>query len=115
MPSKADFNFFRKRLENELLQHPVILHNEYCQWFAKAEHDFDDIRELIIQFSVFSNQFLIAQLHKMINSVNLEEMHAAKEILANEIGAVFKPNNKALNNTQLICSEGSVDGGTLNF
>ena len=42
------------------------------------------------QFSVFSQLFLVAQLQKIINAPTLEEMRDGKEILANEIGVVFK-------------------------
>ena len=45
----------------------------------------------MVQFSVFSNLFLLAQLRKVINSPSLHEMREGKEILANELGVVFKP------------------------
>ena len=47
-----------------------------------------------MQFSVFSNLFLLAQLNKVINSPTLEGAREGKEILANEIGVVFKPQEK---------------------
>ena len=72
MRTNKDFRFFCERLEDELRQHPVINNNEYCLWFAQAEHNEDDVKELIVQFSVFSNQFLIAQMYKMINAVDLQ-------------------------------------------
>jgi len=37
------------------------------------------VKYFIIQFSVFSNQFLIAQLHKMLNADTIDEMRASKE------------------------------------
>jgi pyrroloquinoline quinone (PQQ) biosynthesis protein C len=55
-----------------------------------------------VQFSVFSNLFLVAQLKKMINAESLEAMRASKEILANEIGVVFRPQRSL---------DAKVDGG----
>jgi len=87
---KADkFLDFQKRLNSELLQHSIITHNSYCQWFAKGEQTLKQLQAFMVQFSVFSNQFLVAQLQKVINADSLEGMRASKEILANEIGVVF--------------------------
>jgi len=129
MKTNKDFRYFCERLEDELLQHSVINNNEYCIWFSQADHNEEDIKELIIQFSVFSNQFLIAQLYKMINAVDLEEMHAAKEILANELGCIFRRstkegakerqhrelNKESEGDPQLVNTEGTVDGGIFRF
>ncbi|MCZ6564527.1 MAG: hypothetical protein O6852_00100, partial [Gammaproteobacteria bacterium] len=51
--------------------------------------------EFIVQFSIFSNQLLIAQLLKTINADSIEGMRASKEILANEIGVVFNSSKNA--------------------
>ena len=83
------FRRFYKKIENELLTHPIILKNDYCDWFQQGDATQAQVRQFLIQFSVFSNQFLIAQLHKMLNAETLEEMRASKEILANEIGVIF--------------------------
>ena len=58
-----------------------------CQSTSEAQ-------ELVQQFSVFSNLFLLAQLNKVINAPTLDEMREGKEILANEIGVVFRPKSK---------------------
>ena len=42
-------------------------------------------QDLVKQFSVFSNLFLLAQLNKVINAPTIEEMREGKEILANEV------------------------------
>jgi len=44
----------------------------------------------MIQFSVFSNLFLLAQTNKVINSTTWENAKAGKEILLNELGVVYK-------------------------
>ena len=72
---ESNFKKFEKRLQNKVLSHPIVTHNPYCQWFEQADLEIHDVRHFTVQFSVFSNQFLIAQLHKMINAINLEEMH----------------------------------------
>jgi hypothetical protein len=92
---------FLERLDNELLNHSVITNNKYCNWFRQAELSLTDVFYFTQQFSVFSNQFIIAQLNKVINSVDLAEARAGKEVLANELGVSFK--------------DGSVENGTYRF
>ncbi len=84
--SKAKrFLKFQDRINKELLKHRVITHNPYTAWFEQGDQSLAQIKAFIIQFSVFSNQFLIAQLNKMIHAETLESMRASKEILGNEI------------------------------
>jgi hypothetical protein len=92
---------FLERIDNELLNHSVITNNKYCNWFKHTHLILEDVRYFTQQFSVFSNQFIIAQLNKIINSVDLEEARAGKEVLANELGVSFK--------------DGSVENGTYRF
>ncbi|MEE8266448.1 MAG: hypothetical protein V3R62_08875, partial [Acidiferrobacterales bacterium] len=79
------FLAFQTRIHNELLQHRIITDNRYTVWFRQGKQTQEQIQAFIIQFSVFSNLFLVAQLYKMINADSLEGMRASKEILANEI------------------------------
>jgi len=73
-----------------------------------------------VQFSVFSNLFLLAQLNKIINSPTIEGAREGKEILANEIGVAFKPKRKKSDtapagnemNPDFVSLEGSIEGGT---
>ena len=81
---------FLERIDNELLNHSVITNNKYCNWFRNEHLTLKDVRYFTQQFSVFSNQFTIAQLNKVINAGSLEEMHDAKEILMNELGVIFR-------------------------
>jgi len=111
---------FQQRLNRELLQHPIITHNAYCRWFAKGEQTLTQLQAFIIQFSVFSNQFIVAQLQKVINADSLEGMRASKEILANEIGVVFNTQNSTTDLPQdipksIVSSQGSIEGGTFHF
>ena len=55
----------------------------------------------------------------MINAADLDEMRAAKEILANELGVVFRSRDgqKAARDVDpdIVGIEGTVDGGTFRF
>ena len=115
---------FQKRINQELLNHKVIKANPYTQWMASATPSDVQVKQLIVQFSVFSNQFLVAQLQKMLNAENLEEMRASKEILANEIGVVYNDEGikKGSHSKQLTHEEkefggieGSIEGGVFHF
>jgi hypothetical protein len=118
------FLVFQQRINQELLKHPIITSNDYCNWFEQGNQNKAQVREFVVQFSVFSNLFLIAQLHKTINADTLEGMHASKEILANEIGVIFnaKKARKMIDETSdtatnpdIVSTEGSVEGGQFRF
>jgi pyrroloquinoline quinone (PQQ) biosynthesis protein C len=116
------FLAFRDRIDRELLHHRVITANRYTAWFRRGEQTLEQVRAFIVQFSVFSNQFLVAQLHKQINADSLEAMRASKEILANEIGVVFNSPRRVApqdlereGDPELVGTEGSVEGGVFHF
>jgi len=118
------FTEFVETCNRELMTHPVITDNKFCQWFAKGEMDRDIVRHFVTQFSVFSNLFLIAQLQKVINAGSLEGMRASKEILANELGVMFNKPGTSLSGSDdtdregdpdCVSLQGSVDGGTFRF
>lgn len=118
------FSNFQKRIERELLQHRVITKNEFTAWFKKGEISKEQMRAFIVQFSVFSNLFLVAQLHKMINADSMEGMRASKEILANEIGVIFNAPGKTKlivkdkdreGDPELVSTEGTIEGGKFRF
>jgi hypothetical protein len=105
---------FKTRLERDVLSHPIIVANPYPAWFKRGTFTRAQARAFLVQFSVFSNQFLIAQLHKTLNAETLDEMHASKEILANEIGVGFLSAGK-IEDAELGSSRGSIEGGTFHF
>ncbi|OGA39185.1 MAG: hypothetical protein A3G24_18890 [Betaproteobacteria bacterium RIFCSPLOWO2_12_FULL_62_13] len=121
VPRGKQFLRFQERVDRELLQHRVITRNPYTVWFRKGEQNAGQIKAFIVQFSVFSNLFLVAQLNKMINAETLESMRASKEILANEIGVAFKsrgsPNSVAETepDPDHVGTEGTVQAGTFRF
>lgn len=106
---------FRQRIEREVLRHKVIVANPYTPWFARGEFSREQARRFVVQFSVFSNEFLVAQLRKMLNADSLEEMRASKEILANEIGVTFRDRKSDAGDMELGDLQGSVNGGTFRF
>ncbi len=106
---------FQKRIDRELLQHRIITNNAYTAWFEQGTQNLAQIRSFIIQFSVFSNQFLIAQLNKMIHADTLESMRASKEILANEIGVMFKSGTHVSGQDNLGSTEGTIEGSQFHF
>lgn len=101
--------------------HPVVIDNTYTRWFATGAASADEVRHLTVQFSVFSHQFVEAQLRKVINAADLETYRAGKEILMNELGVIFKPppGGRAVNDDgadpSLVAIEGSVDGSRFRF
>ncbi len=106
---------FQRRINEELLTHRVILDNAFCNWFEKGALSEEQVKAFVIQFSVFSNLFLFAQLHKTINADTLEGMRASKEILANEIGVIFRTDKGRGSESELVSSEGTVEGGEFRF
>ena len=115
------FFAFQSRLHAELLNHRIIGSNAYTAWFSRGEQNEAQIKAFVVQFSVFSNQFLIAQLNKVINADTLEGMRASKEILANELGVTFRkpgesrsPRGSAYDPDHTD-TEGSVQGGVFHF
>ena len=50
------------------------------EWFATGEATPEQAKELVVQFSVFSNLFLLAQLRKVLNAPTLTEMREGKEV-----------------------------------
>lgn len=124
-----DYETFLRQVEARFLNHPIVLYNPYTRWFQQGGATVEDLRAYAVQFSVFSNQFLIAQLMKIINADSLESARATKEIFANEIGVIFR-NSRAKNaptvmlsadekerhgDPDLVSTEGTVDGGIFRF
>lgn len=129
-PGQVDqFRNFLAEVERELMQHPIILHNPYTSWFRHGEVADDELRAFVQQFSVFSNDFLVAALLRVINAETLEQAHASKEILLNELGVIYRKGDKVVGerstlsaadkdregDPDLVSTEGTVDGGVFRF
>jgi pyrroloquinoline quinone (PQQ) biosynthesis protein C len=96
------------------MRHPVLASDPYTDWFERGEASVAQARAFLVQFSVFSNQFLAAQLAKMLNAETLETMRESKEILANEIGVGYRGAAPA-EDAELGGTTGSIEGGTFRF
>ncbi|NWF58282.1 MAG: hypothetical protein HXY43_02905 [Fischerella sp.] len=124
-----NFQNFLTEVDREFLQHRIITNNTYTRWFRKGTATDEELRHFIRQFSVFSNQFLIAALLKVINSSTLQQSRASREILLNELGVIYRqpgqPSSSNLAQTEeekdregdpeLVSTEGTVDGGICRF
>lgn len=124
----SDFQTFLAEIDRKFFQHPIIQHNSYTRWFSQGEATDAELCHFIQQFSVFSNQFLVAALLKVINSPTLEQSRASREILLNELGVIYRKPDQAQNSgtiteaekdregdPELVSTEGTVDGGICRF
>lgn len=82
---------FRVRLHNTVDDHPIVRGNPYTSWFARGELTRDEVARFTREFSVFSHQFIVAQLRKVIEAPDVNAYRAGKEILLNELGVAFRP------------------------
>lgn len=82
---------FKSVVRKELFTHPVITDNPFTSWFARGEADEEQVADLLVQFSVFSNHFLVLQVKRMVNAGTLEGERCARNILMNECGVGLDP------------------------
>jgi hypothetical protein len=118
--TSGDLARFRSRVEALVHHHPVVVDNAYTRWFATGSADRDEVSHLTVQFSVFSHQFIEAQLRKVLNAADLDSYRAGKEILMNELGVVFKPASGGSPaaegvDPEIVSTEGTIDGGRFRF
>src|SRR5262245_14933218 len=123
------FREFLDRVDRDLLHHRIITDNAYTRWFRDGTATDDQLRHFVRQFSVFSNQFLVAALLRVINAGSLQQARAAKEILMNELGVIYRRTDGTETSSQavdeeskdregdpdLVSTEGTVDGGLFRF
>jgi hypothetical protein len=123
------FRDFLERVDRDLLHHRIITDNAYTHWFRDGRASNAELTHFIRQFSVFSNQFLIAALLRVINAPALQQARAAKEILMNELGVIYRrtdgkaaparTDDEAIKDREgdpeLVSTEGTVDGGIFRF
>jgi hypothetical protein len=127
-----NFDAFKLTIERDFMGHPVVRKNDYTAWFAHGDVPMDHLRQFTVQFSVFSNQFLLAALNRVINADTLHAARESKEILMNELGVIYnKPGasagsadrhaevrlsaNDREGDPALVATEGTVDGGKFRF
>jgi hypothetical protein len=124
-----DFREFLDRVDRGILHHRIITQNAYTRWFRDGKASYAELVHFVRQFSVFSNQFLVAALLRVINAPTLEQARSAKEILMNELGVIYRResagsgSSRALDegakeregDPELVSTEGTVDGGLFRF
>ncbi|MBE9170311.1 hypothetical protein IQ238_23255 [Pleurocapsales cyanobacterium LEGE 06147] len=124
-----DFQNFLAQVDRNLLHHPIIINNSYTRWFCQGKATDAELRHFIRQFSVFSNQFLVAALLKTINSPTLQQSRSSREILLNELGVIYRNPKHPIGDRaplteeekdregdpELVNTEGTVDGGICRF
>ncbi len=131
--SEKNFDAFKETIEQKFMRHPVVTDNAYTAWFARGGMTLDELRHFTVQFSVFSNQFLLAALNRAINADTLQATRESKEILMNELGVIYNDrgakghapggepapaapsNHDREGDPALVSTEGTVDGGTFRF
>lgn len=111
---------FRDRANRLVADHPVVTGNPYTRSFARRDAGRDEVRHLTVQFSVFSQGFVEAQLRKVVNAPTLAASRAGKEILMNELGVVFRPRRPGAAppdgvDPDLVGVEGTVEGSRFRF
>jgi hypothetical protein len=124
-----DFRDFLEQVDRDLLHHRIITDNAYTRWFRAGRATDPELVHFIRQFSVFSNQFLVAALLRVINAPTLQQARSAKEILLNELGVIYRRTSgdaasaRAIDDEskdregdpELVSTEGTVDGGIFRF
>ena len=124
--AEKNFDAFKQTIEERFMGHPVVTANAYTKWFSRGEMPIEHLRRFAVEFSVFSNQFLLAALNRVINADTLHAARESKEILMNELGVIYtKGGNEtsAVAGTDadregdpaLVATEGTVDGGKFRF
>jgi hypothetical protein len=126
-----EFQDFLHEVNHDLLHHRIVIDNAYTRWFQGGLATDDELRHFVRQFSVFSNQFLVAALLRVINAPTLQQARSAKEILMNELGVIYRRAGQGSEplhaaglsdeakdhqgDPELVSTEGTVDGGTFRF
>jgi hypothetical protein len=76
----------REELTAVVFAHEVIQRNPYTKWFKLGEASTEQVVDLVVQFSVFSNHFIPLEAKRMVNAATEEEEKEARAILGSEIG-----------------------------
>jgi hypothetical protein len=124
-----DFRDFLDRVDRSVFHHRIITQNAYARWFREGRASQAELVHFVRQFSVFSNQFLVAALLRVINAPTLQQARSAKEILMNELGVIYRrvgaegapaqavgdEAKEREGDPDLVSTEGTVDGGLFRF
>src|SRR4030095_5113911 len=76
----------RDELTALVFSHEVIQRNPYTKWFKLGQANTEQVIDLVVQFSVFSNHFIPLEAKRMVNAATEEDEKEARAILGSEIG-----------------------------
>ena len=126
----AEFERFLREVDRDLLHHRIVIDNAYTRWFREGAATDAELRHFVRQFSVFSNQFLVAALLRVINAPTLQQARAARRSCMNELGVIYRREGTRRRvrraasseeakdregDPELVSTEGTVDGGIFRF
>ncbi len=97
-----DFRDFLAEVDRDLLNHRIIKDNAYTRWLQKGEATDQELKHFIKQFSVFSNQFLVAELGVVYRKPN--------QSVAAGNGSKSDEQKDLEGDPELVNIEGTVDG-----
>jgi hypothetical protein len=91
IPAERAEAFFEhlRRVEREVYSHEVIQNNSYTKWFKLGMATTQQVVDLVVQFSVFSNHFIPLEAKRMVNAATEQEEREARAILGSEIGVAI--------------------------
>lgn len=81
-----DFAEFLKKVERYVLSHEVIVNNRYTKIVKVEGFNTAQIKDLYIQFSVFSKGFIPIEAKRYANATDEEAEEGSRKILGNELG-----------------------------
>ena len=78
----------REELTASVFAHEVIQRNPYTKWFKRGEANTEQVIDLVVQFSVFSNHFIPLEAKRMVNAATEEAEKEARAILGSGIACL---------------------------
>jgi len=85
----------REELTASVFAHEVIQRNPYTKWFKRGEANTEQVIDLVVQFSVFSNHFIPLEAKRMVNAATEEAEKEARLAAEQEAVNANKANANA--------------------
>lgn len=80
---------FNNKVTSLVKNHKIMSDNTYTKSFSNGRATHDQQKELVQQFSIFSQFLSLAQFQNIINAPTVLEMRERKELLYNTLGVSF--------------------------
>ena len=106
---KMIFDKFREKIDRELYPHPVIQNNPYTKWFKLGLANDEQVKDLLIQFSVFSMWFLVIECERMARAAGTPSERASRIILASELGVGLNLNTHDIEGEKFSHSDAHIE------